>query len=169
MKTYRPQHRESPRVHVSPRVDVIGRRHHGVHHVRYYISFRARGAYLSWAQVNSEPIFTYDRWLDENRTRDKWASLALNINSFLTRNRTCVLGATQPKRSISTHDHLPSSGPSDYARKSQSLHQSVKHIKFEFTHFDDWKDHMEHYRTTVSNRVQQKFIEYHAPGLSVSR
>lgn len=76
-----------------------------------------------------------------------------------------------PKKSISTHDRLPTSGAptSDYARKTQILAQSSKNLPFEFVHFEKWEDHMEHYRNSVTNRVQQKFIEYHAPGMTVRR
>ena len=78
----------------------------------------------------------------------------------------------QPKRSASTHactgSRLPSSSPSSTLSKQQFLHQSVKNIQFEFAHFEDWKDHIEHYRNTVTNKVQSKYVEHNAPGFTVS-
>jgi hypothetical protein len=79
----------------------------------------------------------------------------------------------QPKRSASTHactgSRLPSSSPSSTLSKQQFLHQSVKNIQFEFAHFEDWKDHIEHYRNTVTNKVQSKYVEHNAPGFTARR
>merc|ERR1711892_1606582 len=57
----------------------------------------------------------------------------------------------------------------DPAKKHLSFGQAVKKIttSHEFHHFDDYTNHMSHYRTTVTQRINQKFNEYHATGLQV--
>jgi len=55
----------------------------------------------------------------------------------------------------------------DPIKKQLSFGQEVQKIitKHEFNHFDDYFDHISHYKTTVSDRINQKFKEFHAPAM----
>jgi len=57
----------------------------------------------------------------------------------------------------------------DPIKKQLSFGQEVQKIitKHEFNHFDDYFDHISHYKTTVSDRINQKFKEFHAPAMQV--
>ena len=58
---------------------------------------------------------------------------------------------------------------SDPVKKHLSFGQVVKKIatEHEFHHFDDYTNHISHYRTTVTQRINRKFNEYHATGVQV--
>jgi len=112
-------------------------------------------------QPNTEPpdTTTTPRFSPSRRNR--------SAKSFSDKNSS---RSTHPKRSASTHARLPASLSSITSfSKSQTLHQSVRNIQFEFAHFEDWKDHIEHYRSTVTSRVQHKYVEYNAPGFTARR
>lgn len=55
----------------------------------------------------------------------------------------------------------------DPIKKQLSFTQEVQKIitKHEFNHFEDYIDHISHYKTTVSDRINQKFKELHAPAM----
>jgi len=55
----------------------------------------------------------------------------------------------------------------DPIKKQLSFGQEVQKIitKHEFNHFDDYIDHISHYKSTVSDRINQKFKEFHAPAM----
>lgn len=74
-----------------------------------------------------------------------------------------------PKPSISESTVFNEKYHLDPAKKHLSFGQAVKKIttSHEFHHFDDYTNHISHYRTTVTNRINQKFNEYHATGLQV--
>lgn len=57
----------------------------------------------------------------------------------------------------------------DPIKKQLSFTQEVQKIitKHEFNHFEDYIDHISHYKTTVSDRINQKFKELHAPAMQV--
>jgi len=57
----------------------------------------------------------------------------------------------------------------DPIKKQLSFGQEVQKIitKHEFNHFDDYIDHISHYKSTVSDRINQKFKEFHAPAMQV--
>ena len=75
-----------------------------------------------------------------------------------------------PKPSISESTVFNEKYHLDPAKKHLSFGQAVKKITttHEFHHFDDYTSHISHYRTTVTQRINQKFNEYHATGLQVS-
>ena len=57
----------------------------------------------------------------------------------------------------------------DPVKKQLSFGQSVQQVMmtYEFHHFEGYSDHISHYRTTVTNRISQKFNEFHGPGFQV--
>ena len=57
----------------------------------------------------------------------------------------------------------------DPVKKHLSFGQAVQQIMFnyEFNHFETITDHISHYRSTVTERINQKFNEFHGPGFQV--
>jgi len=90
---------------------------------------------------------------------------ATNIN-----HQSSSQSSETPKPSISESTVFNEKYHLDPAKKHLSFGQAVKKIttSHEFHHFDDYTNHMSHYRTTVTQRINQKFNEYHATGLQVS-
>merc|ERR1711892_1003150 len=87
---------------------------------------------------------------------------ATNIN-----HQSSSQSSETPKPSISESTVFNEKYHLDPAKKHLSFGQAVKKIttSHEFHHFDDYTNHMSHYRTTVTQRINQKFNEYHATGL----
>ena len=57
----------------------------------------------------------------------------------------------------------------DPVKKHLSFGQAVQQVMltYEFNHFEAIPDHISHYRTTVTDRISQKFSEFHGPGFQV--
>jgi len=88
---------------------------------------------------------------------------SLRIRTPHRRNKSAITRplsqGSQPKKSSSASSIV----------RQQSMQPSVRAVQFQFEHFEQWEDHIEHYRSTVTERIQHKYVEHNAQGQKAKR
>merc|ERR1711990_240664 len=135
---------------------------------------------LSWTFYKpSEPIASaFSAWTSDEKlssfkdagscNKDRTPSRSSSVQSIRSSSKS------KPKQKLKNTDKSTSGFSNDKftqdpIKKQLSFGQEVQKIitKHEFNHFDDYIDNISHYKSTVSDRINQKFKEFHAPAMQV--